>query len=257
MGSEKMEEKVCDRQSEAYGQLEAQREQEWQEQYGIKLPHIRAEIDRILKQETEVEMRIECLSEMLESDELKRNYQMVEEIAAINIAVKVSILEIQNNEKSNILKGIMNLRELMLYLQRVRFLIYRLDFLPEEETVSEFLQMVQEKELTITSLGEFIVMAAVHPLQVALRIEEFFWNNRMYGKIVLFLEFILHKWPGNQRLMQKLVDLYLIAGKTAYAATYQKLLEEYEEGEELTLEEQERRWLLRYGDIKEEEEGTI
>lgn len=243
---------IHSRETEEYGRAEAQREALWQEKYGAKLPELCRRIDEILAGPKE--QIVDRLTELLEQKEIKDNYKAAEEIAAVNIALMIRRQELQCGESGSILNGITSVKQIEERLQKVRFAIYRMEFLFRTDKGNGFLQCMQEEQLTVTAAGSFIVMAAVHPLQVALRVEEAFWSRGMYGKEILFLEFIMQKWPGNQRLMKKLVDLYKIAQREAYAAGYEAELTDYTAINGVSGEEaqvlQERLWCLRYGDTE-------
>lgn len=253
-----MPQEIYDRTTEKYGKLEAQKEDAWQKNYGKKLPELCKELDEILAGQEE--NSLSKLENFLEREEIKNNYSAVEEIAVVNIAVQVWKQELQCRENENILNGITSVRQLEARLQKIRFMIYRMEFLSSKEVEDAFIQCMQEEQLTVTAIGAFVIMAAVHPLQVALRIEEEFWRRGMYGKEILFLEFIMQKWPGNQRLLKKLVDLYLLAGRAEYAQRYQREVIDYTDMKELSCEEarilQEILWRIRYTDLEAVEESV-
>lgn len=248
-----IQEKQLESITEEYAQMEMEKWEQWERQYGTKIPELCIELDKILGNKTK--NKLNQLKKILEQDEIKTQYVSVEEIAAVTVAVRIAECERQKGEMRTFLERITTIKELERYFQKIRLCLYRLEFSKAVDAEEELLCLLREEGVTVNALIEYILIDTVHPMHVAMRIERLFCDRQMHAELLYFGQMLNMRWPGNSYLHRKLSQIYLSAG-TGDFQTKQKenILELNKIAGEIGERVQEELWFLRYGDTESVEE---
>lgn len=242
--------------SEEQGRAEAQKQALWWEVYGAKLPEVCRKLDEILKSETQD--KLERLEQFLEKENLIKNYASTEEIAAVTVAVLLCGKERESGNGVTFLNDVKCVAELEEKLQRLRFYIFRLEFLEDEEIEGELIQLIKNGTVSLNVMTNYTMSAAIQPMRVLLRISKIFFKAQMQKEAVYYMMYVQAKWSGNYWCKKSLSEIYCAIGDYERGIRYKRelqnwtLIGEVEEAERELL--QEKLWLLRYGDGKAAEE---
>ena len=180
--------------TEQYALEEEAQEVKWQETYGKKLPELIACMDELLMDGSET-----CLAELQDmffsENAIFNHYKQTDVFAQMYLVLGIYKNEIQNDEKTHILSFGKSVEELQAYLQKLKFLLYRIDFGVGETTECEFVLFLKENMVSTVTLEMMLLTNVMRPANVALTLMEIFKENRMRKELFWILQYIKSHCP--------------------------------------------------------------
>lgn len=238
--------------TEKFAVEEEQRENEWQEQYGSKINDVVRKMNQLLQAATE-QSRME-LHDMFLDKTFFEHYKQTDEVATMYVVMQIYEREYRDHYSSTILNCGHTVEELVNYLQQMKFMLYRIDFSVDQISEEEFIAFLKKNNTSVITLETMMTTAAMHPMKLALKLEEIFTRNFMYKELFWVRNFINERWNGNHRVLIQLADLY---DRTGHAQFARQCIEKISEAlqtlyqhDEKCLLLQEDLWKFRYKDME-------
>ena len=239
------------KETEQFAIEEEARERVWQEQYGEKLPELVSYMNRLLAEGTNES--IACLQELfLEEKGIFPHFKQTDDVAQMYVIMCILEKECEAGVMNHILTHGKTVEDLRLYLESLKFLLYRIDFAVDAESELELVVFIREHGVTVMTLDVLLTSNVMRPMNVALKLEQLFRNNSMYKELFWVLEFINTRWSGNYRILWSMAELFQLIGRSEEAENYlAQIPEAYitgnNKGRDLFLL-QEQIWLLKHGE---------
>lgn len=234
--------------TEQFAIEEEKREEQWQKEYGEKLPEVIEKMDRLLEKGTE-ESRRE-LHDMFLDKNFFEHYKQTDTVALMYVVMEIYEREQNSGITNGVLEQGKNVEQLLKYLQTLKFLLYRIDFTCDGQVEEEFLLCLKQYNTSTIILESMLTTVVMRPILLALKLEQLFERNLMYKELFFVYNFINQRYPGNYRVLRKMAELYLKVGYRREAEECLKLIPFYPEeicGEqEEVFILQEKLWKLRY-----------
>lgn len=238
--------------TEKFALEEAQREEKWQKQYGIKLNDVVQIMNQLLQSATD-QSRME-LHNMFLDKSFFEHYKQTDAVATMYVVMQIYEREWKDHYPSTILDCGNTVEELMDYLQQMKFMLYRIDFSIDQLSEQEFITFLKKNQTSVITLETMMTTAAMRPMKLALKLEEIFTRNFMYKELFWVRNFINERWNGNHRVLIQLADLY---DRTGHAQFARQCIEKISEAlqtlyqhDEKCLLLQEDLWKFRYKDME-------
>lgn len=232
--------------TEKFAIEEAVREAQWQKDYGEKLPDLVSKMNELLKEGSE-ESRSR-LYDMCQEGGVFDSYKQNDVMAQMYVITSIYKMEKEAGITNGILERGDTVEELMKYMQKVKFLMYRLDFEVCKE--EEWLRLFKECQVSTVTLEILMKTTVMRPVRIALRMEKLFEEAGMYAELFCIYRVLFEKYPGNCHVLNKMAELYLRIGKREEARALLMQIPSYpkeicgDKGQ--VFEIQELLWLLRY-----------
>lgn len=232
--------------TEKFAIEEAAREEQWQKEYGEKLPEIVSKINQLLKEGSE-ESRSQ-IYDMCQEGGIFDSYKQNDVMAQMYVITSIYKMEREAGITNGILERGDTVEELIRYMQKVKFLMYRLDFAVCRE--EDWLKMFREYQVSTVMLEIIMKTAVMRLVRIALKMEKLFETAGMYAELFCIYRVLFEKYPGNCRVLNKMAELYLRTGKKEEAKMLLMQIPSYpqeicgDKGQ--VFEIQELLWLLRY-----------
>lgn len=240
--------------TEKFAMEEAEREAEWQKIYATKIQDVIEKMDNLLKIGT-TESRLE-LHDMFLHKDFFGHYKQTDTIATMYVVMQIYEREIRGGYNSTILDldDGTNVADLIAYLQKIKFILYRIDFNVDEVSEKEFVEFIKKYQTSVITLETMFTTAVMRPMQLALKLETIFEKNAMYKELFWVRSFINERWSGNHRIILKLAELYHKTGHIEYVTECISQIPEdlqllYRQNEKY-LSQQENMWKLYYKDME-------
>lgn len=234
--------------TEQFAIEEEKRENQWQKEYGEKLPEVIKKMNRLLQEGTE-ESRGK-LHDMFLDKSFFEHYKQTDDAAIMYVVMQIYEREQKSGITSGILEQGKDVEQLQKYMQNLKFMLYRVDFEIDAEVGEELLMFIKQHNVSTIVLETMMTTVAMRPLLLALKLEQLFEQNLMYKELFFIYNFINQRYPGNYRVLRKQAELYLRTGYKEEARECLGQIPDY--SEELCLEQQEifvlqeELWKLRY-----------
>lgn len=239
------------KETEQFAIEEEAREMEWQEKYGAKLPELVSYMNRLLAEGTN-ERLAELQEIFLEEKGIFSHFKQTDDVAQMYVIMCILEKEYEAGVANHILKHGKTVEELRLYLESLKFLLYRVDFNVDEESEWELLAFIREHGVTTMTLDILMTTNVMRPMTLALKLERLFRTNSMYKELFWILEFMNTRWPGNYRVLQGTAELFQLIGRVDETKNYLVQIPDLyaiggsANGDLLVLQEQ--MWRLRHGE---------
>lgn len=239
-------------------QLE-RKEQDWQKNYGSKTDDYIAKIDQLLAEGTN-EKRMQ-IKEMFMNQEFFEHYKQVDLFAIIYIVM--IIYELEDNAKilPTILDQVNTVEELRDYMFQLKMILYRLDFDIDQDTEEEFLRFLKVHMVSPVQLEIMMNTSVMRPLPLALKLEEIFEKHNLDNYLYFILEFINNNWQGNYRIISKMADICITAGRPEQSVIFlnelPKIPSSYRAQEGTLFQVQQLLWKVMYQETDAEKETVL
>lgn len=237
--------------TEKFAIEEAEREAVWQEKYATKIDDVIKKMDYLLQIGT-LESRLK-LHDMFLHKEFFEHYKQTDTIAVMYVIMQIYERELQNQYTPTILEYGNTVADLVEHLQKLKFILYRVDFGVDKKSEQELIDFIKKNQISVITLETMLTTVAMRPMQLSLKMENIFDKNIMYKQLFWIRNFINDRWSGNHRIIYRLAELYDKTGHTEYAKECMLQIPEnlqllYQKNK-MYLNMQEYIWKLRYKDM--------
>ena len=205
-----MQDNIEFKKTEQFAVEEAEREMEWQLQYGSKMDEVIQLMDHLLQTGTE-------LHDMFLDKSFFEHYKQTDNVAVMYVVMEIYERECKEQYTHTILEHGTTVRQLMDYLQRLKFILYRIDFSIDEESEKKLIQFIRKHQTSVITLETMMTTVVMRPMKLSLKLEELFEKNGMYRELFWIRNFINERWSGNHRILLRLAELYEKTGHVVYA----------------------------------------
>ena len=234
--------------TEQFAIEEGERERIWQLKYGEKLPKVVEEMNRLLKEGTKGSRW--KLHNMLLDKSFFSHYKQTDVVAGMYVVMQIYEREVESGVTPNILEKGNTVEELLKYLEKLKFILYRVDFDIDKESEQELVSFLKQHNTSGVTIETMVTTVVMRPFQMALKMARIFEQNLMYKEMFTIQNFINQRWPGNYRMLQKQAELYKKTGHNEYSKECLMQIPDYPEeicGEQQQIfKMQEKLWRLRY-----------
>ncbi len=239
-----------DKRTEQFAREEAERERIWQSKYGEKMPEVVEMMNVLLKEGTR-ESRLK-LHDLFLDKSFFEHYKQTDIVAGMYVIMQIYEREVESGKEDGILEQGGTVEELQRYIEELKFILYRIDFDIDTESSNELVRFLKQHKTSMVTLETMMTTVVMRPLQMSLKLEKLFEQNKMYSEQFVMQNFINQRWPGNRRIIKKQAEMYLKANHDEYAKECLTNIPVYPQEvcgeEERILEVQEILWRLRYKD---------
>ena len=201
-----MEDRQEFKKTEQFAIEEEERENQWQKEYGEKLPLKLEQMDRLLKEGTE-EAKWKLQAMFLDKSFFNK-YKQTDEMAMMYVVMLIFEKERNSGITSGILDAGRDIAQLRDYIQSMKFLLYRLDFDIEEEAGEKLIQYFKEQNTSTVVIEMMMTTVVMRPLIVAQKLEKLFEQHYMLKELLMIYNFINKERPGNYRILWEQAKLY-------------------------------------------------
>ena len=237
--------------TEMFAVEEEQRENNWQEQYGARMEEVVHKMNTLLQIGTE-QSRMELHNWFLDKTFFE-HYKQTDIVSTMYVVMQIYEKEVGKNYVPTILDGRDTVQILMDYLQRLKFILYRVDFSIDQVSDQELLSFIKKNHTSPVILETMITTVAMRPMNLMLKLEKIFEKDNMYRELFWSRNFLNERWNGNHRILMELAELYDKTGHTAYAleciGQIPEPLRVIYQKQPKCLELQENLWKFRYKDL--------
>lgn len=234
--------------TEQFAIEEEERENQWQKEYGEKLPLIVEQMDQLLKTGTE-EAKWKLHAMFLDKSFFDK-YRQTDEMATMYVIMQIFERERNSGITPGILDQKRDIAQLRKYIQSMKFLLYRLDFEIEESAGDKLMQYFKEQNTSTVVIETMLTTVVMRPFRVVQKLEKLFEQHHMLKELFMIYNFITERYPGNYRVLRKQARLYEQTGHQELAQELIAQITDYPEeicGEESKVFSlQEKLWRLRY-----------
>lgn len=196
--------------TEEYALLEEKREKKWWQEYGCALPEIMWGLERIICGGSE--RTLLQLWDTLNNKDFFEKYKNVKEIAQIYIIMLIFKTEKEAGVKIGILDKGRSYSQLCLYMQKIKFLLYRVDFEITKDAGDEFIAYYREQGTSTVMLEILLNTTVIRTKSVAYKIWSLFCRYKMIREEIFIGCFIEEKFPGDSEIACRLGTLYGMCG---------------------------------------------
>ncbi len=249
-----MEDRKEFKKTEQFAIEEEERENQWQQEYGKKLPIVMEQINELLKEGTE-EAKWKIHGMFLDKSFFEK-YKQTDAMATMYVIMQIFERERNGGITPGILDSGRDVIQLRNYIQTIKFLLFRLDFDIDAQAGEKLIQYFKEQNTSTIVIETMLTTVVMRPIVVVRKLERLFEQHQMLKELFMIYNFINEKYPGNKRVLKKQAELY---GRVGYQELEQQCLAQmgnYPEdicgNQEQVLSIQEKLWQLRY---KEKEAG--
>ena len=128
--------------TEMFAIEEEQRENNWQEQYGARMEEVVHKMNTLLQIGTE-QSRMELHNWFLDKTFFE-HYKQTDIVSTMYVVMQIYEKEVGKNYVPTILDGRDTVQMLMDYLQRLKFILYRVDFSIDQVSDQELLSFIKK-----------------------------------------------------------------------------------------------------------------
>ncbi len=156
--------------------------EERKQKYDYNYPIYGEMLEHCLKQE-----KYEELIELFQKEEVVTLVQMNTTIAILNLAVNIYQMEQEENIPNKILQGLHTLKEVEEAFLKVKFLLWKLEFMDEEK---QFIDYVTDQQISIPYIKYLIHTSAFHKEDAAEKIAMQYKQKGAFGKAFGMLNYL-------------------------------------------------------------------
>lgn len=236
--------------TEQFAIEEEQRENEWQKNYGEKMPEVIKEMNELLCANTE-ESKWKLHDKFMDKSFFE-HYKQTDEVAVIYVVMNIFEKERQANITDGILDQGRDYYKIREYIQRLKFLLMELDFDVASDAGEQLVRFIKEEKTSTITIETMMTTVVMRPLIVSMKLCHLFEKCGMLKEMLSICNFIDVRFPGNLYVIQKEYEIYSKCGMNEIASGYGKKVSYYlknvngdwDINESLAF--QENMWLLRY-----------
>lgn len=156
--------------------------QERKRKYDCNYPIYEKKIEQLLEQE-----KYEQLTELFQKKEVVEIVQMNTTIAVVNLAVNIYQMEQEERIPHKILDGLHTIKEVEKDFLKVKFLLWKLEFLDEEQ---QFIDYVMEQQISVPYVKYLIHTAAFYKEETAKKIAMQYKEKQAFAKAFAMLNYL-------------------------------------------------------------------
>lgn len=177
-------------------------EDEWQKEYGEKLPYVIDQMNMLLTNGSRDALMV--LKSIFLPGELFEHYKQKDVFAGMYLVMCIWEREDEEGMESTILQQGRTVNELIDYLFQLRMILYRLDFGIGTEIEEEFRLFIQQNHTSMITLETMLTTSVMRPLMLSLKLEALFEKYGLKENEIFMLHMIERHWKGNYRVRRKL-----------------------------------------------------
>lgn len=234
--------------TEQFAIEEEQRENEWQKNYGEKMPEVIKEMNELLCANTE-ESKWKLHDKFLDKSFFE-HYKQTDEVAVIYVVINIFEKERQANIRDGILDQGRDYYKIREYIQRLKFLLMELDFDVASDAGEQLVRFIKEEKTSTITIETMMTTVVMRPLIVSMKLCHLFEKCGMLKEMLSICNFIDVRFPGNLYVTQKEYEIYSKCGmneiSSKYAGKVNRYLEKIGCLNTNIICIQEKLWLLKY-----------
>lgn len=159
----------------------------------------------------------QALCALAEQEGFIETFQQRSEMSYIINAINIWYRECDAGESPDIFDMAHSVAEIICSMNRIRFLIWELIFIGEEESEELLCGFLTEQRVSATMLLEVLDRAAPDRYQAAVKLAEVFGRRRLLRYQLRVLLYAAEICEGDETVLCALAELYMQAGRRALA----------------------------------------
>lgn len=189
---------------------ERQKEQE-KAKMRRQLPGCLEQIEYFLRREAYGE-----LLEFFQREDVRRLASMENDLAVFLIVLSIYQMELEEGTNQGILYGVRSMRTARERYLRAKFLMWRLEFLDEQEELLAFLQKCQ---VSVPFLKYLVHTSSFAKVETTFKLAMLLKEEGMFGKAFAMLNYVNELSPGLEAVFCEMADICIQLGQLESAAS--------------------------------------
>lgn len=165
----------------------------------------RDEIDELLRKESYQELEM-----YFQSEKIHKICQIENEAAIMNVILNIYDMEVQEGVERGILYDVHDMKSAVDWYLKVKFLMWRLEFLGEKKDISSYMQ---EDRISVPFLKYLIHTSSFHRIDTSYKLAMLLKELGKWGKAFAMLNYVNELMPDQEIVFCEMADICIQLGQ--------------------------------------------
>lgn len=159
----------------------------------------------------------EAICSLAEQDGFVETFKTRNEMSYVINAINIYYRELDADITPTVLDLAHSVDELIAVINRIRFLIWELEYTDDEMSGVMLCEYILDKQISIPMLLYILDAASIDTYFVSMKLSSELEKRKMYRYQLYILLFVTEKWTGDETALCELTRLYMCAGQDELA----------------------------------------